>query len=194
MINKFWNKKISGILGFLYQIIPALYLKVLDKISTFVQIRNLLSSGKNCTIQAKSILRVPINIILKDFVHIGREVEISTEIDSAKLIIKSNSQISKKCYLDYSGNLTIGTNCTLSEGVMIHTHDHGFDPHNKPIPRSLEIGDNVWIGTNATILHNVNKIGKNSIVSACAVVTKNVPSNVVVAGNPAKIIKELDEK
>ena len=53
------------------------------------------------------------------------------------------------------------------------------------------IGNNVWIGMNATILKGVT-IGDNSVVAAGSVVTKSVPANVVVAGNPAVVIKKLD--
>jgi len=52
------------------------------------------------------------------------------------------------------------------------------------------IGKNVWIGANVTILKDVN-IGDNSIIGAGAVVTKDIPSNVIVGGVPAKIIKEI---
>ncbi|MEP6955368.1 MAG: DapH/DapD/GlmU-related protein, partial [Chthoniobacterales bacterium] len=52
------------------------------------------------------------------------------------------------------------------------------------------IGDNVWIGMNAIILKGVT-IGENSVVAAGAVVSKSVPANVVVAGNPAVVVKQL---
>ena len=55
----------------------------------------------------------------------------------------------------------------------------------------VEIGNNVWIGDKATILAGV-VIGDNVIVAANSVVTKSVPSNTIVAGSPAKIIKQLD--
>ena len=55
----------------------------------------------------------------------------------------------------------------------------------------VTIGDNVWLGDHATVLKGVT-IGENSVVAARAVVTKDVPANVVVAGNPAKVVKELD--
>ena len=54
----------------------------------------------------------------------------------------------------------------------------------------MKIGDNVWIGGSAVIVPGVT-IGNNVVVAAGAVVTKDVPDNVVVGGNPAKIIKEL---
>jgi acetyltransferase-like isoleucine patch superfamily enzyme len=52
------------------------------------------------------------------------------------------------------------------------------------------IKDNVWIGMNAVILKGVT-IGENSVVAAGAIVSKNVPANVIVAGNPAIVVKEL---
>lgn len=61
-------------------------------------------------------------------------------------------------------------------------------PHLKTAPVILE--DNVWIGMNATILKGVT-IGKNSVVAAGSVVTKSIPPNVVVAGNPGVIVKEF---
>ena len=52
-----------------------------------------------------------------------------------------------------------------------------------------EIEENVWVGSRALILKGV-RVGKGSIVAAGAVVTKNVPPNCIVAGNPAKVVKE----
>ena len=59
------------------------------------------------------------------------------------------------------------------------------------ISKPVKIGDRVWIGIAATILPGVT-IGENSIVAAGAVVTKDVPPNTIVAGNPAKVVKKLD--
>ena len=58
-------------------------------------------------------------------------------------------------------------------------------------PRRSVLGDNVWVGDHATVLKGVT-IGDNSVVAARAVVTSDVPANVVVAGNPAKVVKTLD--
>lgn len=59
--------------------------------------------------------------------------------------------------------------------------------------RPVRLGNKCWIGFNAAILKGV-ELGQNSIVGACSVVTKNVPDFCVVAGNPAKVIKELDNE
>ena len=107
--------------------------------------------------------------------------------------------------------IEIGSHCLVSWNVGIADSDfhplspaqriidaHALAPFFKDRPPRPEIrtapviiSDNVWIGMNAVILKGVT-IGENSVVAAGAVVTKSVPPNVVVAGNPAVITKQLD--
>ena len=72
---------------------------------------------------------------------------------------------------------------------------HGIYDQALPVGQSKQVTleDNVWIGDGAIVSKGVT-IGKNSIVGARAVVVKDIPENVIVAGNPAEIIKELDPK
>ena len=74
---------------------------------------------------------------------------------------------------------------------MIETHSHGLEPRSKPKKKPLLIEDNVWIGAHVTILPNVNTIGENSIIGAGSIVTKDVKPFSIVAGNPAKHIKDI---
>jgi galactoside O-acetyltransferase len=69
-------------------------------------------------------------------------------------------------------------------------HESRF-PEWQPIP--ITIGNNVWIGMNSVIMRGVT-IGENSIIGANSVVTKDIPANVIAAGNPCKVIKERGEK
>ena len=78
-------------------------------------------------------------------------------------------------------------------GSYITTHDHGYDYRNKPTGKSLEIGENAFIGAKSVILFNCNRIGNNAVVGTGSVVTKDVPDNAIVAGNPARIIKYRDD-
>lgn len=88
----------------------------------------------------------------------------------------------------------IGKNCMLAPGVHIYTATHPLDPternSGKEYGKSVTIGDNVWIGGRAIINPGVS-IGNNAVIASGAVVTKDVPDQVIVGGNPAKIIKEI---
>ncbi|GGJ58027.1 maltose O-acetyltransferase [Anoxybacillus voinovskiensis] len=89
----------------------------------------------------------------------------------------------------------IGDNCLVGPGVHIYTATHPIDPQERntglEYGKPVRIGHNVWIGGRAVINPGVN-IGDNVVIASSAVVTKNVPSNVVVGGNPAKIIKRIE--
>ncbi len=93
--------------------------------------------------------------------------------------------------------LKIGSNCKITSGVVILTHDFSYSVLRRYFDKIVgecsptTIGNNCFIGMNAVILGGVT-IGSNVIIGAGSIVTQDVPSNVVVAGNPAKIIMSLD--
>jgi acetyltransferase-like isoleucine patch superfamily enzyme len=109
------------------------------------------------------------------------------------ITIGENVFINEGCSFQDQGGITIGNNCLIGHNVVIATLNHEEDPehrgdlHAKPVI----IGNQVWIGANATILPGIT-IGDGAIVAAGAVVTKDVPTRMVVAGVPAKIIKKVD--
>lgn len=90
--------------------------------------------------------------------------------------------------------ITIGKNAMLAPGVHIYSATHPLDSaernSGKEFGKPVKIGDNVWIGGRAVIAPGVT-LGDNVVVAAGAVVTKSFPDNVVIGGNPAKIIKNL---
>lgn len=95
--------------------------------------------------------------------------------------------------------ISIGDNCRITDGVKFITHDGGVnvirvlnDDNLLDIFGPISIGNNVFIGNNAIILPNVT-IGDNVIIAAGAVVTRDVPSDSVVGGVPAKVLKTIDK-
>ncbi|MFB9762053.1 maltose O-acetyltransferase [Ectobacillus funiculus] len=91
--------------------------------------------------------------------------------------------------------IRIGENCLLAPGVHIYTATHPLNPYERisgaEFGKAVTIGDNVWIGGRAVINPGVT-IGNNVVIASGSVVTKNIPDNVVVGGNPAKILKAIE--
>ncbi len=116
-----------------------------------------------------------------------------------EIVVKvgSNTKLSTHEFGSEPFLITIGNNCHITKGVRFITHDGGVWVFRKEYPDmdvfgKIIIGDNVYIGNNATLMPGIT-IGDNVVVGANALVTKSIPSNVVVAGVPAKIISTLFE-
>ena len=117
-----------------------------------------------------------------------------------KIIIGDNVLVQKDCHIGAINSIIIGNNVLLASKVYISDHSHGEVTKEAlllpPAQRKLFskgqviIEDNVWLGEGVIVLPNVT-IGENSIVGANSVVTKSIPRNSVVAGNPGRIIREL---
>ncbi len=116
-----------------------------------------------------------------------------------QLIIGDDTFVGHNCTFVIGKSIHIGRGCLLSTDVALRDFDgHPLDPVDRAagLPaasnevRPIVIGDNVWIGSRAIVLKGVT-IGDNSIVATGAIVTRDVPPNVVVAGNPARVVKSL---
>ncbi len=102
--------------------------------------------------------------------------------------------ISPGSRIQASDEIIIGDSVMMANGVHITDCDwHGIYDRTQRSDevKPVHIGDNAWLGDHCVVLKGVT-IGENSIVAANAVVTRDVPANVVVAGNPARVVKELD--
>lgn len=109
------------------------------------------------------------------------------------ITIGKNVFFNTGCSFQDRGGITIGDGTMIGMNVTIATLNHGLplETRNTTYPSPVVIGENVWIGSNATILPGVT-IGNNAVVAAGAVVTKDVPEDTVVAGVPAKVIKKIN--
>jgi len=104
--------------------------------------------------------------------------------------VHSSVIFERKLHLDrlYPAGIHIGSNCLIASGCTILSHDHCKRVNNQPLLLDTYIGKNCFIAVNCTILPGIT-IGDEVIVGAGSVVTKNVLSNTIVAGNPARIIR-----
>mgnify|MGYP002676558159 FL=1 len=143
-----------------------------------------------------------------------KQKELLTEIFGS---MKENPVITAPFYCDYGFNISIGKNfytnhnvtildgakVTFGDNVFIapncvfSTAGHAIDSEQRSrgleIALPITVGDNVWIGTNVSVLPGVT-IGNNTIIGAGSVVNKNIPEGVIAAGNPCKVIRKITEE
>lgn len=109
--------------------------------------------------------------------------------------IGKNVFINSGCRFQDQGGITIGNGSLIGHNVVMATINHDYNPKKRGTMylKPIVLEENSWIGSNATILPGIT-IGANSIVAAGSVVTKDVPANTIVAGNPAKFMSNLEDK
>ncbi|HJE65838.1 MAG TPA: sugar O-acetyltransferase [Campylobacter avium] len=107
--------------------------------------------------------------------------------------VGKNFLLQQNCTFMDRGGIEIGDDVFIGPKCNITTINHDFNPNNRQATfcKGVKIGSRVWIGINVTICPGVS-IGDNSIIAAGSVVTKDVPANVIVGGNPARVIKKLE--
>jgi acetyltransferase-like isoleucine patch superfamily enzyme len=142
------------------------------------------------------------DIILGDYVIVDGKCDFGFSArycETPVLKIGDYTKIGPGCSFSVGRRITIGQHCMIAGGTsMFDSNGHPTDPEARlaglpPAPeevRSIEIGDNVWIGGGSVIFPGV-KVGEGSIVSARSVVRSNVHAYTIVAGNPARKIADL---
>ena len=105
--------------------------------------------------------------------------------------------IGKGTYINSNLTLVDGSGVLIGPNVLIastgHPVHYKLRPHGEMYSFEVVIGDNVWIGGNVSVCPGVT-IGENSVVGAGSVVTRDIPANVVAAGNPCRVIREITDR
>ena len=168
------------------------------------EVRIYTSENVNFKFGKHSVIEEYTRCLVKDDWHIGNNVVIATNCQffsrekdyKGKLVIGDRTYIGDYSLVDISADIKIGKDVAIGPHCTIYTHDHDYTENDlvpwkgKAITKPVQIEDGVWVGANVTILPGVI-IGKKSIVAAGSVVTKKVPPDVITAGVPAKVIRQL---
>jgi acetyltransferase-like isoleucine patch superfamily enzyme len=159
--------------------------------------------GWDCSIVGACNISIGDNFIAHDRNRIEAISKNGSARFNPKIQIGDNVIMNYGCHIGAINFIKIGNNVLLASNIYISDHDHGHtnyeDMRLPPVCRNIVskgpviIEDDVWVGEGVAILGNVT-IGKNSIIAAHAVVTKDVPPFSVVAGVPAKVIKKVTQK
>jgi maltose O-acetyltransferase len=139
--------------------------------------------------------------LYKLFKYCGKNIRIDNTchiLVPQNMSIGNNTSISSYTTIYATFGVTIGDNCLISSNCGISSYNHIINTTNRhdhidedfKYSKPVVIGNNVWIGMNVCILPGVT-IGDNSIIGAGSVVTKDVPSNEIWVGNPAKLVRRV---
>lgn len=113
----------------------------------------------------------------------------------------TNIELGDNCYINFNcnfvddGKIIIGNKVMFGPNVTVATVGHPTNPNYREymFADSVVIGDNCWIGANATILLGAT-IGENTIIGAGSVVTGNIPANCIAVGNPCRVLREINDE
>lgn len=177
-----------GVLYSSVRLASLVWLRVLDAWSEFVITRALGAVGKGTAIGRGVIVDLPQQVTFGEDCAVGPYSTLGSEFESGYAKVGSHVTIGWHCSIDFSGGLDIGDGSFISHQVVIYTHDHGHNPRSTSKGVPLEIGRNVWIGTQSIILPGVGRIGNEAVIGAGSVVTRPVLDGEIVAGNPARVI------
>lgn len=126
-----------------------------------------------------------------NLIGVNRKCLISTHSNEAIISIGDSSGFSGVS-IGAAKEITIGKNVLCGANVVITDFDWHSDISNTE-PKPVRIEDNVWIGLNCVVLKGVT-IGANSIIGANSLVTRDIPANVIAAGNPCKVVKVIQDQ
>lgn len=187
--NWFSKKVISNRKG---GILPYKYSRMIIGRGTCLELKGLLSVGYKQVANSRQETRIlleknsKLTVEGNFMVYAGSYIRV---VENGCLVLHKGF-INEGCQITCASRITIGEGCVIARDVVIRDYDgHYIQSSGYKIAEEIYIGRHVWIGNRAMILKGVH-IGEGSIVAAGAIVTKDVPPHCIVAGVPAKVVKE----
>ncbi len=160
-------------------------------VCSFVYSRQMHTQGRNYFQNGSLKLAKDAKFELKEKNVFDRNFDIEV---SGQLTVGSRNYFNKNVKIVCFDKIEIGDDCLIADSVHIYDHDHRFDDVSKTIGSQgyvtapIKIGNNVWLGAKVTVLKGVT-IGDGVIVGANSLVSRDLPSNSICGGVPAKVIK-----
>ncbi len=140
------------------------------------------------------------NLMQQLFKEVGKNVWIEPDFKcefGKNIKIEDDVYINFGCVILDCAEVTIGSHTLIGPNVGLYAVDHSIDALERInggcCGKPIHIGKNVWLGGDVKILPGVS-IGDNTIIGTGSIVTKDIPSNVIAAGNPCKVIREITAK
>jgi len=167
---------------------------------------SLLVAGAFESFGANSVVQPPIRLSGERRMSVGSGVFVGAgcwfqvlegESDGVALSIGDGSAIAGYCVLSAAASIRLGRDVALARNVYIADHTHAYDDPTRPIHaqgitqvKPVEIDDGAWLGENVVVLPGV-RIGRGSVVSANAIVTKDIPDHALAIGAPARVVRRF---
>jgi acetyltransferase-like isoleucine patch superfamily enzyme len=155
----------------------------------------------------ESVLQLPVRLDGEARIAVGERVfvgasswlQVVGDDPSARLEIGDGTALSGHTVLSAARSLKIGRRVLMARGVYVADHGHAFGDLGRPVIEQgladiapVEIGDGAWLGENVVVCPGV-RIGRNAVIGANAVVTRDVPDGCVAVGAPARVVREIAE-
>lgn len=157
--------------------------------------------GTSCVLETgsyfKGAITGEVSLIFGNRVRVMRFARVSAP--KSQIQIGDDSFIGHNVWIGGKGNIKVGKNSMISINSVVVSSNHDYENITIPyiegreIPKEINIGDNVWIGSNCVILPGTN-IGNGAVVAAGSIILEDVPENTLVAGTPARPKKAITRK
>ncbi|MEA3207646.1 MAG: hypothetical protein QOE70_703 [Chthoniobacter sp.] len=149
------------------------------------------------SLRAIEVRRRAHTITLEDGAALDRGVTLLATDDAARIVLGPRTYLNRHTIIDAQVLVEIGAETMIGPFCYLTDHDHTFSAGTAPgagplVAAATRVGERCWIGAHVTILKGVT-IGDETVVGAGSVVTKSLPARVIAVGNPARILRSLNE-